>query len=389
MRSAWKRTAALLLCLALLLGGCAARENIAESSVPGGTGAAPAASSASPAEEELRSGPKLSVWLTEGDALCGAAEALAEEYGRLHPELTLTLRRVSGAEELRRLAAEEWPDLLLCGEREAAALLAEGKLGAIAYPDEPAPLFREVPGCAERGYYPLGAELPVLVLREENRALLADCGSLEELCAAAIARTRADDRPFFSADSFARLFACALAQTDCPFFARRELDRENERYRALYNLLADAAFEGALVPLDEPVLSAVSRGELVCGVCGSAALSGANTEGLALLPLPPMAGCEALYDAAVSGLAVLPNAGEEAARFLAWLYAGDRAAQAALDAGLAPAVGGEDLDDDAVSAGLFAAAQQGRFFLPPEDGGFRKNGAAFEQSFRAALALLG
>ena len=375
---------ALLLCLILLLGGCAAEQRppepapeplptAATAPEPTGTESAPPA----PTEEPER--PALLLWIPEDDALCDSIAALAEEYAAAHPDHALELRRFGTGAELNAALTSEQPDLLLCDARLASQLpgtLPEGL---------PELLFD-----APEGFVPLGAELPVLVLREEDRALLEGCDTLEALCAAAVQYGRQNEKPFFSADSFARLFACALAQKGSPFFAMREQDLESEDYRTVYNLLAEAAFEGGLIAADSPVMAAVMRGELVCGLCSSRELLSGEREGLAVLPLPPMEGCEALVDLQLHGLAVLPGADpKETADFLGWLLADGRTAEAALAAGLIPAADGAWSGADGALAGLSQALRSAHLWLPDEDAGYLLRGADFEQSFRAALALLG
>lgn len=394
MRQAWKALA-LLLCLTLLLGGCGQPEAQPEPQPSISIEQRPEPSAEPSAEPtalptETPGSRELTLWLAEDAPLAEAIHRLSAEYNAQQPAWPLLLRSFASEERLVAELGEAQPDLLLCGERTAAALAASDALGSLAWPDEPAGLFRDVPGCAEGAYFPLGAELRVLALREENRALLDGCDSLEALCETAADYGRRQNRPFFSADSFARLFACALAQKDSPFFALREQDLESGAYRALYNLLAEAAFEGGLIPLEEAVLPAIRRGELVCGIVSSRELLTGERDGLIALPLPPMAGCEELADAGLCGLAVLPGADAEgAARFLGWLYAEDRASEAALAAGLLPAAEGAWSEADAVAEGLAQALERARFYLPPEDGGLLLRGADFEHSFRAALALLG
>ena len=384
----------LLLSLALLLGGCGQPGTPSEpqpsaSAQPTEPAAAPTAVPTVTPPEPTKE-PGLTLWLAEDAPLGEAVQAMAAQYNGQQPAMPVRVRSFASEAALLTALTGAQPDLLLCGERTAAALAAADSLGTLAWPDEPTGLFRDVPGCADGGFFPLGAELRVLALREENQALLDGCDSLEALCETAAGYGRRQERPFFSADSFARLFACAMAQKGAPFYAMREQDLESEDYRSFYNLLAEAAFEGGLIPLEEAVLQVVRRGELVCGICNSCELLTGDREGLAALPLPPMAGCEALTDVKISGLAVLPGADPEgAARFIGWLHAEDRIAEAALAASLIPAADGAWREADAVSAGLALALQNARFWLPPENGGLLLHGAAFEQSFRAALALLG
>ncbi|MGX8692219.1 MAG: hypothetical protein ACSW8E_00495 [Clostridia bacterium] len=390
MRQAW-RALALLLCLTLLLGGCG-QPDIQPAPTPSVTAEQSPAPSAEPTAAPTETpGPReLTLWLAEDAPLAEAIHTLTAEYNAQQPAWPLRLQSYASETALTAALGDSKPDLLLCGERTAARLKAAGALGSLAWPDEPAALFREAPGCAEGAYFPLGAELQLLVLRQENRTLLAGCDSLEALCETAARYGRQQGRPFFSADSFARLFACAMAQKGSPFFGTREQDLESEAYRALYNLLAEAAFDGGLIPPEDAVLPSVRNGDLVCGVVSSRELLKGERTDLAAFPLPPMAGCEALTDAKLCGLAVLPGADSEGtARFLGWLYAEGRSAEAALEAGLMPAADGAWSETDAVTAGLAQALRNGRFYLPPEDCGLLLHGTDFEQSFRAALALLG
>lgn len=374
---------ALMLCLALLLCGCGTEVMQPEpapemhpSQTPGPEPTSQPTEPPAPSAEPAR--PVLRLWVSEDEPLCESLASLAEEYAA-DSNHAIELRRFETSSELNTALTGEQPDLLLCDGRMAAQLPG-------ALPEE----LPKLPVDAPEGFVPLGAELPVLALREGNRALLDGCDTLEALCEAAASYGRQNERPFFSADSFAQLVACALAQKGSPFFAMREQDLESEDYRTVYNLLAEAAFEGGLVPLNEPVLAAVSRGELVCGICSSRQLLTGDRTELAVRLLPPMAGCEALTDLKLSGLAVLPGADAAgAADFLRWLLADGRMADAALAAGLVPAADGTWREADAVTEGLAEAAQSARLWLPDEDSGYLRHGADFEQSFRAALALLG
>lgn len=383
------RWLALLLCLVLLAGCTEAAPEATESSTPAPTPtAAPtpptAETDAPPAETEAAEVQSLVLWLAEDAPLVEHLDALAAAFSAQHPETPLRIFRFSDAEELRRALAQGKPDLLLCSGGQAAALAAEGKLAA-NMDEEAALLLRPCFQSAPSGFFPLGGELPVLVVKEENRALLPASGSLEDFCAQAEGYARRYELPFFSVDSFTSLFAGTLAQKGSPFYAMREMDLESEAYREVYNMLAGSAFEGGLVSLDEAVLSAVERGDLVCGICSSRELLDDAAEDIVVLPLPPMAGCEALTESTLWGLAVPEGAQSGAADFLAWLYAQPAAAEAALDAGLLPAAG-----SDWEAAERFAAVLEGcRVCCSTEDSGFARNGTNFEQSFRAALALLG
>lgn len=392
MKQVWKGLTVLLLCLALLLCGCAAGEtSIAPTAAPVSEpmpSAAPAVSSSTPTEAPQEK--TLELWLAEDSPLYDALAQMAGEYAATHPEQAVELRRFASSAALIAALADSQPDLLLCEEPAAEALTVEGMLGALTPPEEWPKLFRDAPACAAGRFVPLGAEAAVLALREENLERLKDCDSMETLCALAADYGRTQGKPFFSTDSFAQLFACLLEQKGSPFFAMREQDLESESYREIYNLLAEAAFEGGLASLDEAVLPAIARGELVCGVCSSRALSAAESGAMAVLPLPPMAGCEASTPVRIWGLAVAADADPaEAEDFIRWLYEDKRAVQAALEQGLVPPVDWDWSADDAASTGLALTAQSCRGYLPEAQSGYVLRGAEFEQSFRTALALLG
>ena len=390
MKQIWKGLTALLLCMILLLGGCGMQSETPEPAPETRPMPSAAPETPSPTPSEAPTEKELVLWLAEDAPLGDAIARLAEEYGAKNPALSVRVQSFASAAEMLRAPGRENADLLLCEEPTAETLAAEGALGALTTPEEWPALFRDAPVCAEGRFVPLGAEAAVLALREENLALLKDCGSMEALCALAADYGRTHGQPFFSADSFAQLFACLLEQKGSPFFAMREQDLESESYREIYNLLAEAAFEGGLVSLEEAVLPAIERGDLVCGVCSSRALTAAEPGTIAVLPLPPMADCEATAPVRIWGLAVSADADtDEAADFIRWLYTDERAAAAALEQGLAPAGDFSGGADDAVSAGLALTAQTCRACLPEAQSGYAQRRAEFEQSFRAALALLG
>ena len=403
-----RRFLAMLLVLALLLCACAAREEqreerearpAAESAPEEGEGPAPAGEAPKPTEEELPpaedDGSGFTLWIAEDAPLSGDMAALCEQYLRQAPDCGLVLRRFATSEELDAALETGKPDLLLCGGVRAAALIAAGRGGVPVLSEETQRrmtlLFREAPGCAEGLYCPLGAALPVLTLREENLPLLSGCGSMESLCAAAGLSGQENGAPFLSADSFSQLFSGMLAQKGRVFYAMREQDLENQEYRAVYNLLAGAAYDGGLVSADEAVLPMVARGDLICGVCSSRELFRREAQGLIVLPLPPMEGCEALTETEFWGLLSMSGRDRpDAVRFVAWLLQEGRAAEAALAVGLLPAEEGDwSTELDAAAAGLLCVVRTTRPWVPEEDGAYLRSGADFEQSFRAALALLG
>lgn len=385
MKGKGRLWAALLLCLALLC-GCAS--DVRQTADGPAQDTAGAGGSLRPdATQEPRivpepGDPSLVLWYAQDMPLADAVSAFAADYAAQYPDRPLFVYGFGTTDELLAAMSLGRPDVLLCDARLAAALAGEGRLAPDTETAALYPAFRSAP----LGFCPLGGELPVLAILQKNRELLPAELTLEALCAAASDYGRRVERPFFSADSFASLFAGALAQKGSPFYAQREQDLESEAYCEVYNLLADAAFEGGLVSLDQPVLAAVERGELICGICSSRDLLAADREELCILPLPPMDGCEAKTEAQLWGLAVLEGENREgAALFLAWILAQPGLGESVTEAGLLPSAG-----EGWEGAADFAAVLDGAVAVCSDgNSGYALYGAKFEQSFRAALALLG
>ena len=381
---------ALLLCLALLV-GCGAEEPQATADAPAPALTAPtaeaetAAPPAATTEEPIVPEPgdsSLVLWYAQDMPAAEAFTMMASAYAGDHPDRPLFIHAFASTEELRTAMSFGRPDLLLCDGALAASLAEEGRLAGSEPAAELRPVFRDGPA----GFQPLGAVLPVLTVRQDQRDQLPEVWTLEALCAAASGYGRRMERPYFSADSFASLFSGTLHQKDSPFYAMREQDLESEAYREVYNLLADAAFEGGLVSLDEPVLSAVERGDLICGICSSQELLNTDREALAVLPLPPLAGCELQAEGEIWGLALLAGENTESAEdFLGEALALPSLPDVLTAAGLLPAWG----DSWGGAEDFSAVLETGRICISGEESGYAYFGAKFEQSFRAALALLG
>ncbi|MCR5664962.1 MAG: hypothetical protein K6G17_08850, partial [Oscillospiraceae bacterium] len=286
---------ALLLCALLLTAGCGA--------------GSPAA------------GGALSVWAAEDSPLADALTELAQSY-----DAAAQVRLFPSEEALLAALESERPDLIVCGEAFKNGLAEAGRLGAFRLSEEETPRFLPAFGTAaeslEQGWLPLGAELPVLIAGE---AFTDSPASLEALFEAACAYGRQEHAPYLGADSFTRLFACAMEQKSCRFYAERDADADNPVFRGIYNMIADAAFDGGLALENEPTAPRVARGELVCAVCSSLELPAAGE--LQVLPLPPMAGCENLVDGRVYGLAMTAEGARagKASDFAAWLCREERA----------------------------------------------------------------
>lgn len=326
------------------------------------------------------------LWLAATSPLGEALERLCGQYNRESGLPPVELHVFDTEEELEEALRQERPALLLCDGLTAQQLAGERPSGERSGTEkELLPAWGKL---QTENYMPLGAEIPLLVLRGEE--LKAPFESLEALCEAAAAAAEEWGEARFAADSLAQLFAGAMAQRGEAFSARIETDRENESFREIYNLLANCVFDGGLALPEEAVLPLLLRDELSAGICSSTDVGKEDADGLTIVPVPPMAGTEALTFARIWGLAVQGGEFEQtSADFIRWLNEEDRMTDAVREAGLLPARAGSWMDrNDPLTLGLKAAANEYRLLeLRPEDG-FAQRADEFEAGFRAALAML-
>lgn len=327
-----KKIVICLLCLGLLLTGCGGRT------------------------EETGF---VSLWLAEGDPLAGPLAELAEEYNRTKDRDALPLRlRVLESEEQMSAGLAAGPDLLLCSHELAFSLWEQGSLrpaeaGDFVCPD----WLRDRSEAVGAAVFPLGARLPL--------------------------RSGDPEAGAFSAEDWAPLLYQRMLEAGCEFLARPERDLNRAEYRAAYNTLAEAAFDGRLILSEEP--EALLRG---------GALTGAYLWSDTLRALPetetaPLGEGELLAEGEC--LAVLAREGRQsrsAAAFLRWLLAGERAGRLALDAGLVPLCGALPEGKTPLERCLLEIAGQRRLHLPEEASSYEQNRADYEAFFRTAMAAL-
>ena len=312
------RILCVLLCACLLLTGCG--EEIK-----------------TPEEETV------SIWLVEGELLSAELTALAEQFNNASFPVKAELRAFANEEELGAALDSARPDLILCGHERAVALHEQGRLRDVSSGFTQTPAFSEsfltLSDCVGSAFFPIGAETELLVLngpafdQSAASALGRDTlTTLDGLCAAASACGE-QGQLFFTADSFTALFTLALGPVGSGFSGVREQDILSEDYKRVYNLLAEAAYEGGLAACDSPALSLTESGEVVCALVSSTGLIGELSGELELYPLSGPAG----GFARAVGLAVTsPFSGREQAiaKFLSWLLQPQRAAELALDKGV-------------------------------------------------------
>ena len=95
----------------------------------------------------------------------------------------------------------------------------------------------------------------------------------------------AGEQKLLAADCWADLLYEAVAAEGGAMSGLRSADRENRSYVRLYNLLAQAAYDGAAVNTP-PDLEALRRGELAAALLDSARLAGEADKALGVDPLP-------------------------------------------------------------------------------------------------------
>lgn len=364
--------ACVLLCACLLLSGCG--EEIK-----------------TPEEQSV------SIWLVEGELLSAELTALAEQFNNASFPVKAELRAFADEEELGAALDSARPDLILCGYERALALHEQDRLRDVSAGFSQAPAYSDsflaASSCVGSAFFPIGAETELLAVNGPAFGSSAASAlgresitSIEGLCAAASA-CGAQGQVFFTTDSFTTLFTLALGPIGSGFSGVREQDLLSEDYKRVYNLLAEAAFEGGIAACDNPALSLAESGKLVCALVSSNELTGELGGDIELYPLSGPAGC---FARAV-GLAVTsPFSGREQAiaKFLSWLLQPQRAAELSLSQGLIPAVTGWTPEEPGVLDTALFSLSSAELYFPPLDSGYFRTDGEFEHRFRAALEML-
>ncbi|MBQ6466304.1 MAG: hypothetical protein IJJ43_08560 [Oscillospiraceae bacterium] len=340
----------------------------------------------------------VTLWLWSELPLSAALAALAEDYNAAAPVHPLRLRVFDSEDQMADAMNEERPDLLLCADERARTMDGQGKLLAAAPDAALAPALAALDESVGSRFFPLGADVPLLAV---NASLYLASpvtdgvgeGALthiDSLCSLAAAHGLSTEQPFFAAGSWAELFRLCLAREGGTLPESLAALAEDERAAALYNTLAEAAFDRGLYTGAEDAGELVRRGYVVCALLSSRSLARENA-GLAFYPAP-LAGDEALAPARLWGLAV--TAGEDEAlpgvnEFLGWLLQPERAAALALDEGLLPAVPWEagEAAEGTLERALAETAASRMLVLPEADESRARRDADFDEALRAALAL--
>ena len=349
--------------------------------------------------EEIRTPEEetVSIWFVEGELLSAELRTLTEQFNMASFPVKAELRAFSNEEELGAALDSARPDLILCGHERAVALHEQGRLRDVSSGFTQPPAYSEtiltLSDCVGSAFFPIGAETELLALNGPafDQSAASALGretitSIEGLCAAASACGQ-QGQVFFTADSFTTLFTLALGPVGSGFSGVREQDVLSEDYKRVYNLLAEAAYEGGLAACDSPALPLVESGEAVCALVSAAGLTGELGGELELHPLSGPAG----GFARAVGLAVTSpfSSREQAiAKFLSWLLHPQRAVELALSRGLIPAVTGWTPEEPGTLDTALLSLRSAELYFPPLESGYFRTDGEFEHRFRAALEML-
>lgn len=349
------------------------------------------------------SGPKeplrdaVSVWYLEGDPLADGLSELAREYnenveGGL---LIVALRPFPDEDALGAAFETAQPDLLLCSWQKAEELYQRGvlrdigaalKADAPQYSGELCSRFASV----GRGFFPVGSAVQLLYW-QEGALTAQQCSDPDALFSLAALQGSRDHLPFFTADSYSALFYELLLSLDTEFHADRQMDLRQIKYIYLYNLLAEAAYEGSLVSMDYSGVDLVSGGYLKCAAVFSDSLTDAPLDGFSLSPLPHFQNGRGCLGE-MSGLAVTARSGRSIrsiSAFLRFLFSESRAAQLSLQSGLLPSMEGVSItgEESGLAQALMQVYTGYTLHLPDVEGDYVKNRASFETDYRKTLGL--
>lgn len=272
------------------------------------------------------SSQQLRLWYVEGDCPAAPLEELVLQYNRQRPrgELKLSLQGFSSEDELAAAFEQSRPELLLCSCDRAASLGSRGQLAELPYSDWGLlPEIEEALPFAGRSFFPLGSAVPVLAC---NMAMLDEGGSfppgsLEDFLSMAAAWKEDNGSAFFSAAEAAPLLAGWSASLGSRLKGQLDRDSVDEGFCRVYNLLAQAAYDGCFAPPAGEAGRLLKQGLLPCVFLSSTeAASLGDGWGFSALPLPKEG--ERFYVPDIMGLAVFDTGSgslSSAAAFISWL----------------------------------------------------------------------
>ena len=267
------------------------------------------------APARTRAEERLVLWYAATECSAEGMEALA---ARCEKETGLRVEAVGFQDEnaLADACSGERPNLLWCSHVRAFDMAAGGALEKL--PDGVA-----VPVQSTEGFFPLGARLPLL-LRESARLPEAPA-NLEALLSAG--------EQVLAADCWADLLYEGMYALGRSMSGLSTADSASADYVRLHNLLARAAYDGAVVN-ERDAADCVKKGLAAAALVDSIALVGTDAA-LAVDPPPLPAGAEPRYAGVWMGFAVTKT-DTATAIFLQWLSGREQRTEQALTQGLVP-----------------------------------------------------
>lgn len=347
-------------------------------------------------EDESRGA--VSVWYVKGGIAEEELNEFAHDYNKSSSrgELPVKLVGFESEEAMAEAFDTDAPDLVFCSHYRAFDMHSRSKLtdmsaylGANA-PDYPKELTsRSV--CIGKSFFPIGSDVPVLLI---NRELCKDASfaDMAELSAAAQAHRAADGTAFYAVDSFSPLFFTCLLREGEEFSAELEA-KPSKVYAALYNLLAEDAYTGAMtLSTDASPAERVRQGELGVAITKTSSLPTRLDRSLEVTALPPLTKGSGNGTVGTAWGFAVPAMGSRSmgdiAAFLSWCFSGNCDTRLALQCRLVPAQASSLITRDALWNTLLTLDPGGIVALPPPDSEYAAKQAAFETEFRERMAFL-
>jgi len=351
-----KRLLLIIICLCLLLTGCASSEEEAEGHV--------------------------TIWYIKGEALERQLIDECRRIGEESPGLELELLAFDSMSLLSAELQGRRPDLLLCSHEMAWTLQEQGmlkklSLDGLAYTSS---LVSSYTGIGTE-FFPIGAAVELLCSKTECMESGFE-GFLTGL---------SDNNQLMTADSFSRMMSTALMQLGGELSTDRLENAANDKYAYLHNLIAETALAGAVAAFDEGGAELLKEGRVEYALVSSTLLTELG-EGWNVSPMPTVEGGKMRCMADMRGFAYLGNTFDNSkatALVLKHLLSAGRGVKLSLKAGLVPAQvwDGENTDTDLERA-LFEIYTGWELVLPSPISGFVQGRQELESELRAAVGYL-
>lgn len=340
----------------------------------------------------------VTLWYDKNSPLAGETEALVKSYNAdiKRKTLPVEIKCFDSEEELAAAYEVGSPDILLCSHLRAFSLYGRSKLTDISAEETfSAPVYPKNissrNGSIGKSFFPIGISVPVLAL---NTALAPQTSfdGFEALFAAASDYTAENGKPFLSVSSAAELYYIYLLRFSSEFGGEFDAINGSEQTLALYNVFAEAAFDGSIAFLGEDTVKYFENGAIACAILPSDRLKGLPAERLCVSDIPAPDGSDSRDTVGEAyGLAVT-NGGcrstRDTAAFITWMFENGRASQAAADGRLVPAAESVSIQTDEVGTMIAETAKSGIISLPKADDDYILNRDAFEERFLEKIEKL-